>query len=43
MGHGCLTPVSTILQLYCGGQFYEWSKSYYQEKTSDLPQVTYKT
>ena len=27
-------------QLYCGGQFYCWRKSEYQEKTINLPQVT---
>ena len=28
------------LQLYCGSQFYWWWKQEYQEKTTDLPQVT---
>jgi hypothetical protein len=39
VGLWCLTPHSTILQLFRGSLFDWWRKQEYLDKTTDLPQI----
>ena len=41
VGLWCLTSLSTIFQLYRGGQFYWWRKPEYPEQTTDPSNIMY--